>query len=123
MLNNKLRKYKNKNSNLVNKTIVIEEEFNKLKFVNEINEVSLGLLNQLIQNLAKEAERNRIKATDISERLDDFVSQTKRMSKLKFSEIVKNNLITNDPRISQINSLTDFERIIFVLLVLLFSSL
>lgn len=116
LLNSKLRKYKNKNSNLINKSIVIEEEFNKLKFVNEINVVSLGLLNQLIQNLAKEAERNRIKASDIAERLDDFVSQTKRMSKLKFSEIVKNNLITNDPRISQINSLTDFERIIFVLL-------
>ena len=93
-----------------------ENEVSKMKFVNELNEMSIGLLNQLMRNVSIEADRNRAGASDTADRLVQCISQTKKSSKEKIAEIVQNNFISDYPNLQYLSNLTDFEKVVFVLL-------
>ncbi|MCK9628427.1 MAG: hypothetical protein M0R37_07535 [Bacteroidales bacterium] len=93
-----------------------ENEVSKMKFVNELNEMSIGLLNQLMRSVSIEADRNRAGASDTADRLVQCISQTKKSSKERIAEIVQNNFISNYPNLQYLSNLTDFEKVVFVLL-------
>lgn len=93
-----------------------ENEVSKMKFVNELNEMSIGLLNQLMRSVSIEADRNRAGASDTADRLVQCISQTKKSSKERIAEIVQNNFISDYPNLQYLSNLTDFEKVVFVLL-------
>lgn len=93
-----------------------ENEVSKMKFVNELNEMSIGLLNQLMRSVSIEADRNRAGASDTADRLVQCISQTKKSSKERIAEIVQNNFISDYPNLQNLSNLTDFEKVVFVLL-------
>lgn len=93
-----------------------ENEVSKMKFVNELNEMSIGLLNQLMRSVSIEADRSRAGASDTADRLVQCISQTKKSSKERIAEIVQNNFISDYPNLQYLSNLTDFEKVVFVLL-------
>lgn len=93
-----------------------EKEVSKMKFVNELNEMSIGLLNQLMRSVSIEADRSRAGASDTADRLVQCISQTKKSSKERIAEIVQNNFISDYPNLQYLSNLTDFEKVVFVLL-------
>jgi tetratricopeptide (TPR) repeat protein len=93
-----------------------ENEVSKMKFVNELNEMSIGLLYQLMRSVSIEADRSRAGASDTADRLVQCISQTKKSSKERIAEIVQNNFISDYPNLQYLSNLTDFEKVVFVLL-------
>jgi len=116
LLKKRVKGYRNESHLAKSEKRRAEEEVNKMRFVNELNEVSTGLLNQLIQNISIEADRSRSGATDTADRLVGCITQTKKTSKERFAEIVQSNFMANYPNLKYLSNLTDFEKVVFILL-------
>jgi hypothetical protein len=116
LLIKRVRNFRNESHKAKSDIIKAENEVNKMKFVNELNEMSTGLLNQLMRSVSIEADRSRAGASDTADRLAQCIVQTKKSSKELIAEIVQNNFISNYPNLQYLSNLTDFEKVIFVLL-------
>lgn len=116
LLIKRVRNFRNE-SHLAKKEIrKAEDEVSKMKFVNELNEMSTGLLYQLMRSVSIEADRSRTGASDTADRLVQCIVQTKKSSKERIAEIVQNNFVSDYPNLQYLSNLTDFEKVIFVLL-------
>lgn len=116
LLIKRVRNFRNESHKAKSEIIKAENEVNKMKFVNELNEMSTGLLNQLMRSVSIEADRSRAGASDTADRLVQCIAQTKKSSKELIAEIVQNNFISNYPNLQYLSNLSDFEKVIFVLL-------
>lgn len=116
LLRKKVVDYKKVSHQANNEKKKVEEEVNKMRFVNELSEVSVGLLHQLMQNVSIEADRSRSGATDTAARLDKCITLSKKTTKEKYAGIVQRNFIANYPNMEYISNLTDFEKVVFILL-------
>lgn len=116
LLIKRVRNFRNESHKAKIEIIKAENEVNKMKFVNDLNEMSTGLLNQLMRSVSIEADRSRAGASDTADKLVQCIANTKKSSKELIAEIVQNNFISNYPNLQYLSNLSDFEKVIFVLL-------
>ncbi len=94
-----------------------EAELKKAWFLNELLKASASLLPQFVENINKEAARDRKISKEISENLNSAIDNVRAMSRNKMTAITKNdNFRSLNPNLDYLPDLSDLEKIILLLM-------
>lgn len=106
-----------------NQIASLDGELKKTKFIKLLHETLVGALPKLIDDVNKQASRSRKFSREVSDDLNDSISNVRSLTKNNLSAITHSKaFLTANPNVKYLNSLSDMEIIILVLFDLKFSS-